>query len=227
MTVPAGTDRVLVVGISTTQAGTVTAVSYGPQQLTRQLEAAADGARSEIWALAGPNVGSANVRCTVAGGAPDDRRRCDVHGRGPAQPVLPRGALSTQNTSANSASLVLSQTATRDAMFGTIAIANAGNTANLRTSGSVDTVVADARWANDLQGRARRRRHAFGQHRPEHGPERGHQLALELHQPAGAEPVRADADRPARERRRGDRADGHLPDGERASRPTRPRSAAT
>ena len=79
-------------------------------------------------------------------------------------PFFP-GALSTQNTSANSASLVLSQTATRDAMFGTIAIANAGNTSNLRTSGSVDTVVADARWTNRCRERARRRRHALGQHR--------------------------------------------------------------
>ena len=226
MTVPAGTDRVLVVGISTTQAGTVTSVSYGPQQLTRQIEAAADGARSEIWTLAGPNVGAANVTVTVSGGAPVIAGAATFTGVDQLNPFFPRRA-STQNTSANSASLVLSQTATRDAMFGTIAIANAGNTANLRTSGSVDTVVADAALGQLAAGRARRRRHAFGQHGPEHGPERGHQLALEHHQPAGAEPVRADADRPARERRRGDRADGHLADGDGRSRTTRPRSAAT
>jgi hypothetical protein len=149
MTVPAGTDRMLLVGISTTQGATVTSVTYGPQQLTRQLDAAADGARSEIWALAGPNVGTATVTVLVTGGAPAIAGAVTFTGVDQLNPFFP-GAASTQNTAGNSASLVLNGTTARDAMFGTIAIANASNTANLRTSGSVDTVVADLRWTNAL-----------------------------------------------------------------------------
>ncbi|HEX6023493.1 MAG TPA: PKD domain-containing protein, partial [Solirubrobacter sp.] len=154
MSVPAGGDRLLAVGISTTQAATITGVSYGAQQLSRQLEAAADGARSEIWTLLAPNTGSANITVTVSSAsAPVIAGASTFTGVDQLNPLFP-GAQSTQNNSANSASLVLNGTAARDGMFGTISIANAGNTFNLRTGGSTDTVVADVRWAT-AQGNVR------------------------------------------------------------------------
>src|SRR5687767_8982301 len=140
LTVPAGTERLMAVGISTTSAVTVTSVTFGPQVLTRQIEAAADGARSEIWTLAGPNVGAANVTVTLSGAAPLIAGASTFTGVDQLNPLF-AGAASTANQGSNSASLILSGTVTRDAMFGTISVANAGNTSALFMQGSVDTVV--------------------------------------------------------------------------------------
>src|SRR5262245_20176907 len=70
MTVPAGNDRLLAVGISTTDGVTVSGVSFGPQVFTKVQDSAGFGVRSEIWTLKAPNTGTANVTVTLSGAAP-------------------------------------------------------------------------------------------------------------------------------------------------------------
>jgi hypothetical protein len=146
LTVPAGGNRLLAAGVSTTDAVTVASVTYGTQPLTRQLSVGADGAKVEIWTLTAPAVGTADVTVTLSGAAPVVLGATAFTGVDQTLPTL-TGATGSSNTAANSASLVLGGTTIADGMFGAISIANAANTSAVFAQGSVDTVVADVRWS--------------------------------------------------------------------------------
>ena len=146
LTVPAGGNRLLAVGVSTTDAVTVASVTYGAQALAREQTVGADGAKSEIWTLTAPAVGTADVTVTLSGAAPVIVGATAFTGVDQTLPIMP-GATGASNTSANSASLVLSGTTAADGMFGTISVANAANTSAIFTQGSIDLVVADVRWS--------------------------------------------------------------------------------
>ena len=77
---------------------TVSGVTFGAQVLTRQLEAAADGARSEIWTLTAPNAGTANVTVTLSGAAPVIAGASTFTGVDQLNPLFP-GAASSPPTS--------------------------------------------------------------------------------------------------------------------------------
>ena len=147
-TVPAGTDRLLAVGISTTANVTVSAVSFGAQVLTRQQQVAAGGVRSETWTLVAPNAGTANVIVTLSGPAPIIAGAVSYAGVDQITPIITSATGFQDNTSGNSASFVTSGTVAKDGMFGTIVISPVANTSGeIFTQGSTDLVVADNRWA--------------------------------------------------------------------------------
>jgi PKD domain-containing protein len=145
VTVSAGANRLLVVGISTTDAVTVTGVSYGPQVLVSRQASAGFGTRAELWTLTAPNVGTATVGVTFSGSASAVVGAVAFSGVDQTAPVL-TAAVGQGNQGSNSASLVLGNTTVQDGMIGVIALGNTANTFNLRTFASIDTVVADARW---------------------------------------------------------------------------------
>src|SRR5262245_53207246 len=66
---PPGSGRMLAVGISTTNAVSVSGVTYGGVAMTQQVAATDAGVRSEIWAQTLPAVGAANVVVTLSGPA--------------------------------------------------------------------------------------------------------------------------------------------------------------
>src|SRR3954471_14769419 len=66
---PAGSGRMLAVGITTTNGVSVTGVTYGAQAMTQQVAASDAGVRAEVWALTLPAVGGANVTVTLSGSA--------------------------------------------------------------------------------------------------------------------------------------------------------------
>ena len=145
-TVPAGNDRFMAVGISTTANVTVSAVTFGAQVLTRQQQVAADGVRSETWSLTAPNPGTANVTVTLSGAAPVIAGATSFAGVDQFSPIIV-GSFGNQNAAANSASFVTNGTVQKDGMFGTIVISPASQTGDITTQGSVDLVVADNRWS--------------------------------------------------------------------------------
>ena len=55
LTVPAGNDRFLAVGISTASNVTVSSVTFGAQVLTREQQVTSGAVRSETWRIVGPN----------------------------------------------------------------------------------------------------------------------------------------------------------------------------
>ena len=146
MTVPAGNDRFLAVGISTTENVTVSSVTFGAQVLARQQQVAADGVRSETWSLTSPNPGTANVVVTLSGAAPVIAGATAFAGVDQVSPII-AGSFGSQNVAGNSASFVTNNTVAKDGMFGTIVISPASQTGDITTQGSVDLVVADNRWA--------------------------------------------------------------------------------
>jgi hypothetical protein len=146
LTVPAGTGRLLAVGVATTDAVTVTGVTYGAQSLAVQRAVAADGARSEVWTLVAPAVGTADVTVTLSGAAPVIAGATAFTGVAQATPLI-NGNTGSSNTAINSTGLVLGGTTIADAMFATIAIANAANTSALTTAASIDLVTPDLRWS--------------------------------------------------------------------------------
>jgi hypothetical protein len=148
LTVPAGSDRLLAVGISTTANVTVSSVSFGAQVLTRQQQVAEGGVRSETWTLVAPNVGTANVIVTLSGPAPIIAGAVSYAGVDQLTPIITAATGFLDNTSSNAASFVTSGTVAKDAMFGTIVVSPVANTSGeIFTQGSVDLEVADNRWA--------------------------------------------------------------------------------
>jgi hypothetical protein len=150
VTVAAGTDRLLAVGISTSEAASVTGVSFGPQVLTSRISQPAFGQRAELWTLTAPNVGTANVTITLSSSAGTVAGAVSFTGVDPTAPILGAGA-AQGNTNATSTSIVLGNSVAQDGMIGVLALGNTANTSNVTTQGSVDTVVADVRW-NALAG---------------------------------------------------------------------------
>lgn len=146
LTVPAGSNRFLTVGVSTIESATVTSVTYGAQVLTREHASAKDSSRAEVWTLKAPNPGTANVVVTVTGGAPIVIGATAFTGVDQTLPII-ASASENANYGSNSASLVLNQNVEADGMFGVISINDADNITAIRTTGSVDTVVADKRWS--------------------------------------------------------------------------------
>src|SRR4051812_18233112 len=122
LTVPAAANRYLAVGVSTTNAVTVTSVTFGPQVLTQQQQATENGVRSETWGLIAPNAGTATVNVTVSGAAPVIAGATVFTGVEQAAPII-AGSTGSENGGSNSASFVTSGTVTKDGMFGTIALA--------------------------------------------------------------------------------------------------------
>lgn len=145
LTVPAGGNRYLVVGVSTLESAVVQSVTYGAQVLTREHASAKDSSRAEVWVLKAPNAGTANVTATVTGGAPVVVGASAFTGVDQTLPLIASTSINAANGS-NSASLVLNQNVEADGMFGVIAVNDADNITGIRTTGSVDTVVADLRW---------------------------------------------------------------------------------
>jgi hypothetical protein len=147
-TVPAGTDRFLTVGISTTANVTVSSVNFGAQVLTRQQQVTGGGLRSETWTLVAPNVGTANVIVTLSGPAPVIAGAVSYAGVDQIAPVIIGSTGFQDNTPANAASFVTNGTVAQDGMFGTIVISPVSQTSGeIFTQGSTDLVVADNRWA--------------------------------------------------------------------------------
>ena len=146
VTVAAGTDRLLAVGVSTSEAGSVTAVSFGAQVLTSQISHPAFGQRAELWTLTAPNVGTANVTITLSAPAATVAGAVSFTGVDSSSPILAAGA-ADGNTNATSTSIVLGDSVAQDGMIGVLALGNTANTSNVRTQGSVDTIVADVRWS--------------------------------------------------------------------------------
>ncbi|RKQ90613.1 hypothetical protein C8N24_0425 [Solirubrobacter pauli] len=146
LTVPAGANRFLLVGVSTVESATVTSVTYGAQVLTREVQSAKDSSRAEVWTLKAPNPGTANVTVTVSGGAPVVIGASTFTGVDQTLPII-SSASADQNNSANSASLVLSGTVADDGMFGVISINDAPNITAIDSTASVDTVAAVKRWS--------------------------------------------------------------------------------
>jgi hypothetical protein len=145
VTIAAGTDRLLAVGISTSEAASVTGVSFGAQVLTSRISQPAFGQRAELWTLTAPNVGTANVTITLSSSAGTVAGAVSFTGVDPTAPVLGAGA-AQGNTNATSTSIVLGNSVAQDGMIGVLALGNTANTSNVTTQGSVDTVVADVRW---------------------------------------------------------------------------------
>ncbi|MDA0161791.1 PKD domain-containing protein [Solirubrobacter ginsenosidimutans] len=146
LTVPATANRYLAVGVSTTNAVTVSSVTYGPQVLTLQQQATESGVRSETWGLVAPNAGTATVTVTVSGAAPVIAGATVFAGVDQAAPIINGGA-GQQNTGGNSASFVTNGTVTKDGMFGTMTLAPASGTTAITAQGSIDLVVADMNWS--------------------------------------------------------------------------------
>ncbi|HWI74225.1 MAG TPA: PKD domain-containing protein [Baekduia sp.] len=148
--VAAGANRLLAVGVSTNAGVTVTGVSYGGQALTSRAANATvaqtgAGTRAELWTLSAPPVGAANVTVTLSGAAGAVAGATTFTGVDPIDPVL-AATSGGQDSGVNSATLVFNNTTVADGMIGALALDNITNTGNVRTQGSVDTVVADQRW---------------------------------------------------------------------------------
>lgn len=145
---PAGTGRMLAVGISTTNGVSVSGVTYGGQALAQLVATTDAGVRAEIWAVTLPTVGSANVVVTLSGSATATVGAVSYGGVDEFSP-LKVPASSNGNLSSNSASTIENQTVRADALLGVIAVGNLANTSNIRTGGSADLVTADVRWNAD------------------------------------------------------------------------------
>src|ERR1044071_372132 len=109
--VPAGGDRLLAVGVSTTAGSTITGVAYGSQALTKRVSqaqsgTAVPGVKAEIWTLSAPNVGSAGVTVTFAGPAPSVIGATAFSGVDAISPVIVATATPGEDAS-NSASIAL------------------------------------------------------------------------------------------------------------------------
>lgn len=146
LTVPAGSGRYLVVGVSTVEAATVTSVSFGPQLLTRERASAKDSSRAEVWVLKAPNAGTAEVRVTVSGNAPVVAGASTFTGVDQTLPIIASTSIDAANAS-NSAALALNQNVEADGLFGVISINDADNITAIRNTGSADMVTADTRWS--------------------------------------------------------------------------------
>jgi hypothetical protein len=147
LTVPAGNDRFLAVGISTASNVTVSSVTFGAQVLTREQQVTSGAVRSETWRIVAPNAGTANVTVTLSAPAPIVVGATSFAGVDQFNPVIVSSFGSQDLTVANAASFVTNGTVAKDGMFGTIAVSPAAQTGAITNQGSVDLVVADTRWS--------------------------------------------------------------------------------
>ncbi|HEY4095852.1 MAG TPA: PKD domain-containing protein [Baekduia sp.] len=145
VTVANGTDRLLAVGVSTTDAVMITGVSYGGTALRSRAASGGDGTRAELWTLSTPAVGTAAVTVTFSGSAAAVVGATSFTGVDPIDPIL----LSTgqhQNNGSNAASDVFNNTTVNDGMMGVIAVGNLGNNSGLHVGQSTDLVTPDVAW---------------------------------------------------------------------------------
>ncbi|WP_028065960.1 beta strand repeat-containing protein [Solirubrobacter soli] len=147
LTVPAGNDRFLAVGISTASNVTVSSVTFGAQALTREQQVTSGGVRSETWRIVAPNTGTANITVTLSAAAPIVVGATSFAGVDQFNPVIVSAFGNQDQTVSNSASFVTNGTVAKDGMFGTIAVSPAAQTGAITNQGSVDLVVADTRWS--------------------------------------------------------------------------------
>jgi hypothetical protein len=155
--ITAGSGRLLVVGVATTEGQQATGVSYGGQALT--LRAAVDsgattttGAHAEVWTLSDPAVGSAAVRVTFAHNVSAVIGAAAYDGVDALNPVLGPAQNAQGESGANAASTVLNNTQ-GDADFGVLAVGNLSNvTVTPNLGPSTDTVTATSLWSATAGG---------------------------------------------------------------------------
>jgi hypothetical protein len=149
--ITAGSGRLLVVGVATTEGQQVTGVTYGGQALT--LRAARDsgatrttGAHAELWTLSDPAVGTAAVVVRFAHNVSAVVGAAAYDGADALNPVQAVAEDVTGDGSNNVANPVISNTP-GDADFGVLAVGNVSNLNATPVVGpSTDTVTATSLW---------------------------------------------------------------------------------
>ncbi len=142
-----GHGRLLAVGISTTEAVSVTSVTYGSQALSPAAQQAGHGTRAELWALTRPAVGTADLTVALSGSAAGVIGAVSYTGVDPLDPVIGSNGES-QDLAVNTAGMSLVSTTQKDGIIGVIALGNTDFTplGSLTTGMSLDLVTADVRW---------------------------------------------------------------------------------
>lgn len=145
--VQSGHGRLLAVGISTTEAVSITSVTYGSQELSPAAQQAGHGTRAELWILTQPAVGAADLTVTLSGSAAGVIGAVSYTGVDPHDPVIVSNGES-QDQAVNTAGVVLHNNTAEDGLIGVIALGNTDFTplGSIAINLSLDLVTADLRW---------------------------------------------------------------------------------
>ncbi|MCC6756188.1 MAG: HYR domain-containing protein, partial [Solirubrobacterales bacterium] len=143
-TVPADLEyRYLVVGVSTRAGVTVQSVTFGSQPLIQTVSQTQNDARSEIWALVAPDVGTADITVHLSASAPVIAGAVLYGDVDQANPVV----MTTWATQVSGGlTLLTNHNDTGDQCFSTISIQNGDNPSFVGPGGTADGVTATERY---------------------------------------------------------------------------------
>jgi hypothetical protein len=145
LTVAAGNDRLLVIGVSRYEEHGVNRVTYGGQVAVRRGSVSEGLTGSDIWTLTAPNVGTATVTIELGDQGPIVGGATAFSGVDQGDPIT-SFQTSNSNVQSNVTEAKITNTAPGDAMFGVLATGHFRNVGDPNPVASADGITATKQW---------------------------------------------------------------------------------